>query len=178
MSEPLPKVAIHTDGGCQGNPGIGGWAAVLENKGRRKEICGGEPATTNNRMELRAAIEALNTLNKSCDIVLHTDSEYLRNGITRWLHGWKKNGWRTSTKQPVKNEDLWRALDAAVARHKIHWQWVKGHAGVDDNERCDQLAGAAMKKIRETFTPAQLAEALRKFKASATNGSGQSPLSM
>lgn len=170
MSAHLPKVTIHTDGGCQGNPGIGGWGAVLESKGKRKEISGGEPATTNNRMELRAAIEALNTLNQPCNIVLHTDSEYLRNGITRWLAGWKKNGWRTSTKQPVKNEDLWRALDAAAARHTIHWQWVKGHAGVDGNEHCDQLAGAAMKRIREAFTPAQLEDAMRRFKQPA-NGS-------
>lgn len=165
MREHLPRVSIHTDGGCQGNPGIGGWAAVLESGGRRKEISGGSPATTNNRMELRAAIEALGALKQPCDVVLHTDSEYLRNGITRWLHGWKRNGWRTSTKQPVKNEDLWRALDAAVAKHKIHWQWVKGHAGVHDNERCDQLAGAAMQRIREMFTLSQLDEAMRNFKA-------------
>ena len=167
MSAHLPKVVIHTDGGCQGNPGIGGWGAVLESKGKRKEISGGEPATTNNRMELRAAIEALNALTQPCDIVLHTDSEYLRNGITKWLAGWKKNGWRTSAKQPVKNVDLWRALDTAAARHKIHWQWVKGHAGVDGNEHCDQLAGAAMKRIRQMFTPQQLAEAMERFKQPA-----------
>lgn len=172
MSEPLPKVTVHTDGGCQGNPGVGGWAAVLESKGRRKEISGGEPATTNNRMELRAAIEALNALNKPCDVILHTDSEYLRNGITKWLYGWKRNGWRTSTKQPVRNADLWSALDDAVRRHKVHWQWVKGHAGIDDNERCDQLAGAAMKKIRETFTHRQLDEAMRRFKDGDGEASG------
>lgn len=164
MSSHLPKVIIHTDGGCQGNPGIGGWGAVLESKGKRKEISGGEPATTNNRMELRAAIEALNVLTQPCDVVLHTDSEYLRNGITKWVAGWKKNGWRTSTKQPVKNVDLWRALDTAAARHTIHWRWVKGHAGVDGNEHCDQLAGAAMKRIRQMFTPEQLAVALQRFK--------------
>lgn len=167
MSEHLPKVVIHTDGGCQGNPGVGGWGAVLESKGIRKEISGGEPATTNNRMELRAAIMALTVLKQPCNVVLHTDSEYLRTGITRWLHGWKKNGWKTAAKQPVKNEDLWRALDAATERHQIHWQWVKGHTGVDGNEQCDQLAGAAMKRMREMFTPEQLAEALRQFRATA-----------
>ncbi len=164
MSTQRPKVVIHTDGGCQGNPGIGGWGAVLESKGKRKEISGGDPATTNNRMELRAAIEALGVLTQPCEVVLHTDSEYLRNGITKWISGWKKNGWRTAAKQPVKNVDLWRALDEAAARHTIHWQWVKGHAGVDGNEHCDQLAGAAMKRVRQMFTPAQLAEAMERFK--------------
>ena len=149
MSTFLPKVIIHTDGGCLGNPGPGGWAAVLESAGRRKELSGGEPDTTNNRMELLAAIEALNALKKPCAVELHTDSQYVRNGITKWIHGWKKNGWKTSAKQPVKNEELWRALDEATQRHSITWRWVKGHAGVDDNERCDQLAGEAMRRIRD-----------------------------
>lgn len=149
MTVSLPKVIIHTDGGCLGNPGPGGWAAVLESAGRRKELSGGEPDTTNNRMELRAAIEALNALKKSCAVELHTDSQYVRNGITKWIVGWKRNGWKTAAKEPVKNEELWRALDDATQRHEITWRWVKGHNGVDDNERCDQLAGEAMRRIRD-----------------------------
>jgi ribonuclease HI len=149
MTVSLPKVIIHTDGGCLGNPGPGGWAAVLESAGRRKELSGGEPDTTNNRMELRAAIEALNALKKSCAVELHTDSQYVRNGITKWIVGWKRNGWKTASKEPVKNEGLWRTLDDATQRHEITWRWVKGHNGVDDNERCDQLAGEAMRRIRD-----------------------------
>lgn len=143
------KVTIHTDGACRGNPGPGGWAAALACGGHRREISGAEPDTTNNRMELRAAIEALNALKRPCEVELFTDSEYLRNGITAWLFTWKKNGWVTKAKRPVKNEDLWRALDEASSRHKIKWNWLKGHAGHAANERCDQLATAALAKLQE-----------------------------
>lgn len=166
MALPLPKVTIHTDGGCLGNPGVGGWAAVLESCGHRKEINGGEPATTNNRMELRAAIEALIYLKKPCTVEMHTDSQYVRNGITKWLFGWKKNGWKTAAKAPVKNDDLWRALDAATSRHEVKWHWVKGHAGHHDNERCDQLCWEAMETIKKQHTRQQLATALAAFKSS------------
>ncbi|RBP43609.1 ribonuclease HI [Roseimicrobium gellanilyticum] len=165
MEPGLPQVTIHTDGGCLGNPGVGGWAAVLESCKHRKEISGGEPATTNNRMELRAAIEALNLLKKPCAVALHTDSQYVRNGITKWLFGWKKNGWKTASKEPVKNADLWRALDAAASPHQVKWHWVKGHAGHDDNERCDQLCRDAMETIKKQHTRQQLAAALTAFKA-------------
>ena len=165
MAEPLPKVTIYTDGGCQGNPGVGGWAAVLESDGHRKEIHGGEPATTNNRMELRAAIEGLGLLKRPCEVEMHTDSQYVRNGITKWLIGWKAKGWKTAAKEPVKNEDLWRALDTVTARHIVSWRWVKGHAGVEDNERCDVLAGQAMSDIRKQFSRRELDDALVTFKA-------------
>jgi ribonuclease HI len=165
MESALTKVIIHTDGGCLGNPGVGGWAAVLEAGKYSREISGGEPATTNNRMELRAAIEALNLLNKPCAIEMHTDSQYVRNGITKWVAGWKKNGWKTAAKQPVKNEDLWRALDEAASRHQVKWHWVKGHAGHADNERCDQLCWQAMDEIKKRHTHQQLAAALTAFKA-------------
>jgi ribonuclease HI len=164
MEPGLPQVIIHTDGGCLGNPGVGGWGAVLESCKQRKEISGGEPATTNNRMELRAAIEALSLLKKPCAVEMHTDSQYVRNGITKWLFGWKKNGWKTASKEPVKNADLWRALDAAVSRHTVKWHWVKGHAGHRDNERCDQLCGDAMEAIKRQHTRQQLAAALTAFK--------------
>lgn len=164
MESSLPKVIIHTDGGCQGNPGVGGWAAVMEAGKHRKEICGGEPATTNNRMELSAAIEALKLLTKPCAVEMHTDSQYVRNGITKWLAGWKKNGWKTASKQPVKNEDLWRSLDAVTSKHQVKWHWVKGHAGHDGNERCDQLCGEAMAAVRKRYTPQQLSAALAVFK--------------
>lgn len=137
-------VSIWTDGACSGNPGPGGWGAVLRYGSREKELKGGEPLTTNNRMELTAAIEALESLTRSCTVSLHTDSQYLRGGITGWLHGWKRNGWRTSDKKPVKNEDLWRRLDAATARHVVDWLWVKGHAGDALNERADKLAREGM----------------------------------
>ena len=156
----LKSVVIHTDGGCEGNPGLGGWAAVVRFGEQVREVSGGEPATTNNRMELQAAIGALNALNQPCAVTLHTDSEYLRNGITKWLHGWKRNGWRTADKKPVKNDDLWKQLDEAASRHRIEWRWLKGHAGHADNERCDQLAAAEMAKIRKTHSREQL-DALR-----------------
>ncbi|XSG81002.1 MAG: ribonuclease HI [Methyloligella sp. ZOD6] len=139
-----PVVAIHTDGACSGNPGPGGWGAILESGAHRKEIKGGEAATTNNRMELTAAIKALEALKKPSVVDLYTDSNYLRGGITGWIHGWKKNGWRTAAKKPVKNAELWQALDAAAKLHEVRWHWVKGHAGHDDNERADELAREGM----------------------------------
>jgi ribonuclease HI len=137
-------VTIHTDGACSGNPGPGGWGAVLQYNGTVRELKGGEKLTTNNRMELTAAIEALNALKRPCEVHLHTDSNYVKDGLTKWIHGWKKNGWRTADKKPVKNVELWQALDAAVQRHKIVWHWVKGHAGDEMNERADQLANEGM----------------------------------
>jgi ribonuclease HI len=135
-----PEVVIFTDGSCRGNPGPGGWGAILIFGEHEREIWGGEAATTNNRMELTAAVEALNALKRPCRVELHTDSQYVRTGITQWLSLWKARGWRTTTKGAVKNEDLWRRLDEASARHEIDWRWVKGHAGHDLNERADQLA--------------------------------------
>jgi ribonuclease HI len=137
MSE---RVTIHTDGACSGNPGPGGWGAILSFGGHEKELKGGEPHTTNNRMELVAAIAALESLKRPCAVDLYTDSEYLRGGITGWIKGWKANGWRTADKKPVKNIDLWQRLDAALGAHHIQWHWVKGHAGHAMNERADQLA--------------------------------------
>jgi ribonuclease HI len=142
------KVTIHTDGACSGNPGPGGWGAILSFNGRERELKGGEAHTTNNRMELTAAIEALEALKRSCAVDLHTDSEYLRNGITQWIKKWKRNGWRTADRKPVKNVDLWQRLDTALARHEVHWHWVKGHSGHDLNERADELARAAIAELR------------------------------
>lgn len=135
-------VTIYTDGACKGNPGPGGWGAVLQSGGTEKEIFGGELVTTNNRMELTAVIEALIALKRPCDVILYLDSEYVRKGITEWIHGWKARGWRTAAKQPVKNVDLWQKLDQVVNQsgHKIVWKWVKGHAGDPGNERADALA--------------------------------------
>ncbi len=161
----MKRVIIHTDGGCEGNPGPGGWAAVLEYGGRKKEVSGGEPATTNNRMELLAAIGALSALKEPCEVELYTDSSYLRDGITKWLPTWKRRAWKTVSKQPVKNQDLWRALDAAAAPHRIEWRWLKGHAGHAGNERCDELAAAEIAKLHKKFTRAQLAEAVAAFTA-------------
>ena len=137
-------VTIHTDGACSGNPGPGGWGAILSYKGKERELSGGEALTTNNRMELMGAISALETLTRPCTVALHTDSQYLRQGITSWIHGWKKNGWKTADRKPVKNEELWKRLDAALKQHKIEWKWVKGHAGDEMNERADALARAGM----------------------------------
>jgi ribonuclease HI len=142
------KVEIWTDGGCKGNPGPGGWGAILKYKDNVRELKGGEPLTTNNRMELMAAITALETLKRPCDVVLHTDSQYVRNGVMSWMTNWKRNGWRTADKKPVKNEDLWRRLDEAQAQHKIEWRWVRGHAGNAMNERADALANEAMAELR------------------------------
>jgi ribonuclease HI len=138
------RVVIHSDGACSGNPGPGGWGAILQFDGREKELFGGAPATTNNRMELTAAIEALSALTRPSTVELHTDSQYLRLGITQWIRGWKRNGWRTADRKPVKNVDLWRALDTLIARHKVAWHWVRGHAGHDLNERADELARKGM----------------------------------
>ena len=139
-----PKVVIYTDGACRGNPGPGGWGALLMSNGKQRELCGGELATTNNRMELMGAIQALEALNKPCQVELHTDSQYVRTGITEWLAGWKARGWRTAAKAPVKNEDLWKRLDAARLRHTVDWRWVKGHSGHELNERADALARRGM----------------------------------
>ena len=138
------RVTAYTDGACSGNPGPGGWGAILIFGEHRKELCGGESPTTNNRMELLAAIMALEALSRSCDVDVHTDSQYLRNGVTQWIHGWKRNGWKTADKKPVKNEDLWKRLDAARQRHEVDWRWIKGHAGHEFNERADALARRGM----------------------------------
>ena len=137
-------IDVWTDGACSGNPGPGGWGAILSYKGTEKDLCGGEAMTTNNRMELMGAIAALESLTRPCTVALHTDSQYLRQGITAWIHGWKKNGWKTADRKPVKNEELWKRLDAALGKHKIEWKWVKGHPGDEMNERADALARAGM----------------------------------
>jgi ribonuclease HI len=143
------KIEIWTDGGCKGNPGPGGWGAILKYQDKVKELKGGEADTTNNRMELMAAITALEMLKRPCEVVLHTDSQYVRNGVMSWMTNWKRNGWRTADKKPVKNEDLWRRLDEAQAQHRIEWRWVKGHAGNAMNERADTLANEAMAALRK-----------------------------
>jgi ribonuclease HI len=137
-----PPVVIYTDGACKGNPGPGGWGAWLRSGVHEKELCGGEPMTTNNRMELTAVIQALGALKRRSAVELYTDSVYVRSGITQWIHNWKKRGWTTTDKKPVKNEDLWRALDEQVQQHDVNWHWVKGHAGDVGNERADALANA------------------------------------
>jgi len=143
MMNELP-VQIFTDGACSGNPGPGGWGAVLRFDGKAKELKGGEPVTTNNRMELMAAISALETLKRDCSVDMFTDSNYLKDGITKWIHSWRRNGWRTAEKKPVKNAELWQRLDAALGRHQIRWHWVRGHAGHAENERADALAREGM----------------------------------
>ena len=148
--QPASVVEIYTDGACSGNPGPGGWGVVLRYGDHVKELSGGDPGpTTNNRMELTAAIEALEALTRESTVLLHTDSTYVRSGILTWMAGWKRNGWRTSDKKPVKNEDLWRRLDGAAARHVVEWRWVKGHAGDAGNERADALANLGMAQARE-----------------------------
>ena len=139
----MKKVHLITDGACLGNPGPGGWACILRYNGHKKELWGSEPHTTNNRMELRAAIEGLRALKEDCEVEVVTDSEYLKNGITTWIHAWKRKGWMTAAKKPVVNQDLWKALDEQVARHKTTWSWTKGHASHADNNRCDELASMA-----------------------------------
>ncbi|MEO0410845.1 MAG: ribonuclease HI [Pseudomonadota bacterium] len=140
-----PPVEIFSDGACSGNPGPGGWGALLRYGDSEKELCGGEEETTNNRMELRAAVEGLNAIKRACDVIVTTDSTYVRDGITKWVHGWQKNGWKTAAKKPVKNEDLWKALLAAAERHhSVEWRWVKGHAGHRENEIADALARKGM----------------------------------
>ena len=151
MQEPAatePIVSIFTDGACSGNPGPGGWGAILRWAGSERELSGGEAHTTNNRMELLAAISALDALKRPCSVDLHTDSQYLRQGITGWIQGWKRNGWRTADRKPVKNVDLWQRLEAAVARHDVRWHWVRGHAGDALNERADELAREAIVAMR------------------------------
>lgn len=145
----MKQVEIYTDGACRGNPGPGGWGALLRYNGHEREIYGGEPETTNNRMELQAAVQALNALRESCRVRLVTDSQYVRKGISEWLENWKRNGWRTASRQPVKNVDLWQALDAAAARHEIEWRWVRGHSGHPENERADQLANRGIDEMQE-----------------------------
>jgi len=142
----LPGVEIFTDGACRGNPGPGGWAALLRTGDKEREIAGGEPLTTNNRMELKAAIEALNTLKRPCAVEIHTDSAYVRDGIMKWIHGWQRNGWRTADRKPVKNADLWQELLDAESRHRVKWHWVKGHSGHPENDRVDALACAEADK--------------------------------
>ena len=143
----LPRVEIATDGACKGNPGPGGWGALIRMGAHEKELSGGEPLTTNNRMELLGAIRSLQALSRPCRVSLSTDSSYVRDGITKWIHGWRKNGWRTAAKQPVKNDELWRELLAATEPHIVEWKWVKGHAGDPDNERVDRLASEAAVKM-------------------------------
>lgn len=143
----MDKVEIFTDGACKGNPGPGGWGALLIAGEHKKELFGGELNTTNNRMELKAVIEALSALKRPCEVVVHTDSKYVQKGISEWIHGWKSRGWKTASKEPVKNVDLWQELDAAQARHSIQWRWVKGHAGHDGNERADALANMGVASV-------------------------------
>jgi len=145
MTTKPPAVTVYTDGACARNPGPGGWGAILISASHRKEISGGEAASTNNRMELMAAIAALEALKRPAQVDIHTDSEYVQKGISTWIHGWKRNGWRTSGKDPVKNADLWQRLDAAQARHEVRWHWVRGHAGHPENERADELAREGMR---------------------------------
>ena len=148
MSPDKETVEIFTDGACSGNPGPGGWGALLRYKGKEKELHGGEAETTNNRMEMMAAIRALEALKRESWVEITTDSNYLRDGITKWIHGWKKNGWRTAAKKPVKNKDLWERLDRALGKHEISWHWIKGHSGHPENERADALARQGIDEVR------------------------------
>ena len=144
----MKTVEIYTDGACRGNPGPGGWGAVLRHGAHEKTLCGGEAETTNNRMELMAAIQALEALRSPCEVTLYTDSVYVRNGITEWLDGWRRRGWKTASKQPVKNRELWQRLDAAAQRHRIDWRWVRGHSGNAGNEHADQLANQGLEQAQ------------------------------
>ncbi|HOX40178.1 MAG TPA: ribonuclease HI [Candidatus Brocadiia bacterium] len=166
-SDNLTRVVIYTDGACRGNPGPGAWACVLKYGPYRKELCGGEKATTNNRMELQAAVEALNALKKSCIVEFYTDSRYVQEGVSDWMPKWKENGWRRRENRkwkPVKNEDLWRALDTAQERHQVEWNWVRGHAGDPENERCDQLANEEIGRIERMYGKDELKKALGSFR--------------
>ena len=144
----MNRVTIFTDGACKGNPGRGGWGAWLVVGEHQKELCGGERDTTNNRMELKAVIEALSVLRRPCDVVVHTDSQYVQKGISEWIHGWKKRGWKTASREPVKNVDLWLALDIAQQQHRIQWRWVRGHSGHVGNERADALANRGVDSVK------------------------------
>lgn len=144
----MKQVQIYTDGACSGNPGPGGWGVVLRFEGKERELCGGTENTTNNRMELMAAIEGLRALKEPCEVLLMTDSTYVKDGITRWLANWKKNGWKTAAKKAVKNQDLWEQLDQQTSRHDVQWQWVKGHSGHTENERADALANQGMDTVK------------------------------
>jgi ribonuclease HI len=146
----MSRVTIYTDGACSGNPGPGGWGAILRYSGTERELCGGEPHTTNNRMEMQAAIEALNALKRRCQIDLYTDSTYVRQGIMTWLEGWKRKNWKTSAGKAVKNQDLWQDLDQAARAHDVAWHWVKGHSGDPGNERADELARMGIDKVRQS----------------------------
>jgi ribonuclease HI len=148
MTDTLTKVELFTDGACKGNPGPGGWGVVIRSGEHEKELSGGEKQTTNNRMELMAAIEGLNALKRPCHVTLSTDSNYVKDGITKWVFGWQRNGWRTADRKPVKNVELWQALLAATARHQVEWRWVKGHSGHPENDRADRLACAAAESFR------------------------------
>ena len=148
LSVTRPKVVIYTDGACKGNPGLGGWGAWLQSGEHAKELFGGERDTTNNRMEMTAVIKALASLKRTCEVTLYTDSEYVKNGITSWIHGWKARGWKTAAKQPVKNADLWQRMDALSQLHQVEWRWVKGHAGDPGNERADELANRGVEAAR------------------------------
>lgn len=143
----MQPVTIYADGACKGNPGVGGWGALLQFADKERELFGGEANTTNNRMELTGVIEALSVLTRPCKVIVYTDSVYVQQGISTWIHGWKRNGWRTSDKKPVKNEDLWKRLDQLAAQHEIDWRWVKGHAGNIGNERADQLANKGVAEV-------------------------------
>ena len=160
----MKKVAIYSDGGCDPNPGPGGWAVILHYGKHRRELSGFALATTNNRMELRAAIEGLSALKEPCQVSLYTDSEYLKNGITAWVSAWKRNGWKAKDKKPVKNVDLWKRLDELAQKHHVAWHWVRGHSGHAQNERCDQLATAAIQTARRTHSREQLTRALIAFR--------------
>ena len=172
----MKKVVIHSDGGCEGNPGPGGWAAVLRHGDSMREISGGDAATTNNRMELQAAIEGLAALREPCEVEFYTDSEYVRDGITTWVRAWKARNWLTGLKKPVKNEDLWRRLDEVASNHKVQWHWLKGHAGHPDNERCDALAAQEIAKIRAKLSPTELAARLEEFERSRSRFKDQQDL--
>jgi ribonuclease HI len=149
----MTEVEMYTDGACRGNPGPGGWGVLMLSNGTEKELCGGDIATTNNRMELTAAIRGLSALKRRCNVVLYTDSEYVRRGITEWLENWQQRGWKTSSRKPVKNEDLWRELDALAVQHHVTWRWVKGHAGNPGNERADELANDGLdQSLRSSIT--------------------------
>lgn len=163
----MKKVVLYSDGACEGNPGPGGWAAILTYGPHQREIAGAEPATTNNRMELTAAVEGLKALKEPCEIEFFTDSQYVQNGISEWLKDWKLRGWKTKERKAVKNEDLWRELDVKSAKHQITWRWLKGHTGHEMNERCDLLARNEILKLRQKFSPEQLKALLEDFKRSS-----------